>query len=639
MFPVNDMRIRQGKIVTVTLAALMLSASAATVLAQPYVYALAAERRADVGRQRLLVLDTATNTFVAGVRLGRTQPVMAPRFLAIAPDGARIYAVNSQDYTVSVVAIPSNTVVDTWDANVVGPNALAVAVSPDSRRVYVAGAEQRTPTEPLQAVLQVIDVASRQRVASTALGVTSAMGIAVAANGQRVYVLTSGTSDALAVVDTATARVVATVPLHGRRASYQPAISPDGRFVYVTRAGNNGSPDAVQVIDTGTNTIVATTDVGAGACDVSVSPDGAVVYVPQRWEDAVRLHPVSHANEGSFAAAYARHAAFTPDSMRAYLAGGWDGERIYAVDTATHTVAAVVPVPVDVDAGGNVYGGVAAVVASPPVVAPPGSSPTALRASIAGRRVTLAWTAPTSQAAASYVVEGGVSRGQTLASLPTGSPATTFSFDAPSGSYFVRVHAITASGRSAPSNEIRVDVDLPRPPSAPTGLLGLANGDGLVLSWSNTSSGGEATSLLLDVSGAIVTTLALPVSETFSYSGVPPGTYTMSLRAANGTGVSAAAAPVTLVFPGACAGPPHAPTNLAVTLHASVVSLAWSPPAAGPAVTGYVLRSSGTFNGALPMAARTFTGTVPSGTYQLTVAAVNPCGTGPETAVHTLTVP
>ena len=104
---------------------------------------------------------------------------------------------------------------------------------------------------------------------------------------------------------------------------------------------------------------------------------------------------------------------------------------------------------------------------------------------------------------------GGREPGQVLASLPTGSPATTFSFDVPTGVYYVRVHALSASGRSFASNEIRISVNMPQLPSSPADLLGLANGSNLLLSWRTTYAGGPPASHVLDVSGAA--TLSVPV--------------------------------------------------------------------------------------------------------------------------------
>jgi len=279
-------------------------------------------------------------------------------------------------------------------------------------------------------------------------------------------------------------------------------------------------------------------------------------------------------------------------------------------------------------------------VATPPPFVPPGSTPTGLHApSIVGNRVTLAWTAPTSVSPTSYVVEGGVSRGQVLASIPTGSPATTYSFDVPTGVYYVRVHALSASGRSFASNENRISVNMPQVPSSPADLLGLANGSNLLLSWRTTYAGGPPASHVLDVSGAATLSVPIPAGETFSYAGVPGGTYTFTVRAVNITGVSAPSAPLTLTFPNVCSGPPQEPVNFTVSRAGSQLTVSWDPPGTGPAVSSYVLSVTGALNLELPVAGRTISGSVAPGTYHLSVRAVNPCGSGVQTVPQSVTVP
>ncbi len=215
----------------------------------------------------------------------------------------------------------------------------------------------------------------------------------------------------------------------------------------------------------------------------------------------------------------------------------------------------------------------------------------------------------------------------------------SYTFDAPTGAFYVRVHALTATGRSAASNEIRIFVNLPQVPSAPTGLLGLANGSNLALSWKTTSAGGPPTSHVLDVSGALTLSVPLPLGETFSFAGVPPGTYTLAVRAVNLTGASPPSSSVTLAFPSACPDPPQEPANFAVSRAGSQLSVSWDPPGAGPAVASYVLRVTGALNLTLPMAGRTISGVVPPGTYNLSVLAMNPCGSGIETVPQSVTVP
>ena len=131
--------------------------------------------------------------------------------------------------------------------------------------------------------------------------------------------------------------------------------------------------------------------------------------------------------------------------------------------------------------------------------------------SVAGNSVTLEWTAGAGlDPALGYVVEGGLTPGSVLGSIPTGATSTVFTFSAPTGAFYLRVRAVAGSTRSAASNEIRVFVNVPAPPEAPANLSGTATGNALQLSWTNNASGGAATAIVLNVTGAL--TLSMPLA-------------------------------------------------------------------------------------------------------------------------------
>ena len=267
-----------------------------------------------------------------------------------------------------------------------------------------------------------------------------------------------------------------------------------------------------------------------------------------------------------------------------------------------------------------------------------GTRPIALTvAAITGHTVTLRWQWP-GPAPDRYVLKGGLAQGHTLASLPISSQAPEFTFDAPTGTFFVRIAGVRDGTELPASDDVRIVVEVPEAPSAPAMLLGLANGSGLSLSWSNTADGGAATGLMLDVSGAIETSLSLAVSDQFSFSGVPPGTYTFRLRATNGAGSSAASNAVTLSFPGGCQAP-AAPRNLEAYVVGQMVTIRWETPAAGAAATDYVLSVEGAASLRLPVSGRTLSSPAPPGRYVFTVAARNACGTSQSTAAVSVTVP
>src|SRR5262249_25544096 len=91
--------------------------------AKPFAYVT------NFGSNTVLVIDTATNTVVATVPVGRF-----PRGVAITPDGTHAYVANEFSFTVSVIDTATNTVVATVP---VGINPVGVAITPDGTHAYV----------------------------------------------------------------------------------------------------------------------------------------------------------------------------------------------------------------------------------------------------------------------------------------------------------------------------------------------------------------------------------------------------------------------------------------------------------------------------------------------------------------------
>jgi hypothetical protein len=274
--------------------------------------------------------------------------------------------------------------------------------------------------------------------------------------------------------------------------------------------------------------------------------------------------------------------------------------------------------------------------------------PTGLFASsIVGTLVTLRFTPPASSLPPTgYVLKGGSTPGEVLASMPTGSTAPIFTFTAPIGTFFVRMHTLAGTEESAASNEIQIIVRQPVAPSPPADLLGLVNGSSLSLAWRNTFEGGEPHGLVLDVTGSAVTSMPLGLTDTFNFAAVPPGTYTFTVRAVNtqlGLGARSIfglpSNPVTLTFPGPCSGPPNTPSNFVAYKEGTTIFVLWDPATSGPAPTGFILNVAGSFVGSFPTTTRSMQGTVGAGSYDLSVVATNPCGASAATTVQTVVIP
>ena len=182
-----------------------------------------------------------------------------------------------------------------------------------------------------------------------------------------------------------------------------------------------------------------------------------------------------------------------------------------------------------------------------------------------------------------YVLEGGIHPNEVLASIPTGSPFPIYTFTAPTGAFYVRMHTLSGANRSSASNEIRIFVNVPAPPSAPANFTGMRNGSSVLLSWRNTFGGGAPGAVVLDVTGSATTTIPLGLTDAFAFDGVPPGTYTLRLRAMNAAGASGPTSPITLTFPGGCSGAPSPPSNFLAYRVGNAVFVVWDPPATGAA--------------------------------------------------------
>jgi len=259
---------------------------------------------------------------------------------------------------------------------------------------------------------------------------------------------------------------------------------------------------------------------------------------------------------------------------------------------------------------------------------------------IAGTLVTLRWTIPSGGLAPTgFVLEGGLDPGQVLASVPTGSTDPTVTFTAPIGTFFVRIHALSGTTRSAASNEIQIHVGVAALPAAPAQLLGMVNGSTLALAWVNTYAGGAPTSLVLDVTGTAAGSIPMSLTEVASFAGVPAGTYTVSLRARNAAGIGPPSNPVTVSLPAPCSGPPLVPTRFFAYRVGSTIHVDWAPATSGPAPTGYLLHVTGAFAGDFFTTSRALSGAVGPGSYTLSVSAANACGSSASAPPRTVVVP
>jgi YVTN family beta-propeller protein len=267
------------------------------------------------------VIDTATNTIVATVRVGSY-----PVGVAVNAAGTRVYIVNVDDASVSVIDAMTNTVIATVP---VPPNPSGIAVHPTGNWVYVGSVKGNT--------VSVISAATNTVVATVPLG-SSAMGVAVDPAGARVYV--SGPyANGVWVIDTATNTVIAMVPAVPFAGGI--AVNSDGTLLYVTNIDAN----SFSVIDVRTSSVIAVVPVGAAPVGIAINGTGTRIYVTNADAntvsviDAVARSVVTTIPVG----AYPVGVAVNPADTRVYVANA-DSNTVSVIDSGTDAIIATVRV-------------------------------------------------------------------------------------------------------------------------------------------------------------------------------------------------------------------------------------------------------------------------------------------------------
>ncbi|MFZ1934120.1 MAG: hypothetical protein WCB27_13070 [Thermoguttaceae bacterium] len=164
-------------------------------------------------------------------------------------------------------------------AKFLGPD--AIVASKDGKTLYVTCKDSNE--------LVAVDVGGRKVVCKTALP-AEPTGIALNPEGNRLYVTCSGGAAALCVVETASCRVVATMP--AGIMAIAPVVTPDGKRLYVCNRFEN----KITAIDLGSGKPVASAPAPREPYSAAVTPDGKSLF-------AADLIPHDPADSGDVAAA------------------------------------------------------------------------------------------------------------------------------------------------------------------------------------------------------------------------------------------------------------------------------------------------------------------------------------------------
>jgi YVTN family beta-propeller protein len=183
----------------------------------------------------------------------------------------------------------------------------------------------------------VVDTATNAVVATVPLG-GSPGGIVSSPDGNIFVTIRRRLADDtgfIAILDPASHKVVARMPV----AEIGPediVITPDGARAYAT------GDDKVFVVDTAAKTVIATVPVGRQASGIAMSPDGKHVYVANFADSTVSVVATATNAVVATIRTPASRIAVAPDGKHAYVTD--DFPTVGVLDTATNTISATIVV-------------------------------------------------------------------------------------------------------------------------------------------------------------------------------------------------------------------------------------------------------------------------------------------------------
>jgi YVTN family beta-propeller protein len=191
--------------------------------------------------------------------------------------------------------------------------------------------------------MQIKQQVTRQ-VKRAMLAAIAAIGIAIPATTAHAQVtayavIPSWTQSKVLVKDAHTGAAIASIPMTGE--PYDAAITPDGRYAYVTLRASH----RVAVIELGTMQEVTTIAVGLEPRGVAITPDGMRAYVTEASSNSVSvIDVINNIVVGAIPVGLMPWGiAITPNGDRVYVVNR-TSSTVSAIDVATQTVIDVMSV-------------------------------------------------------------------------------------------------------------------------------------------------------------------------------------------------------------------------------------------------------------------------------------------------------
>ncbi|HEX6187372.1 MAG TPA: DNRLRE domain-containing protein [Pyrinomonadaceae bacterium] len=195
-----------------------------------------------------------------------------------------------------------------------------------------------------EGAVAVIDTSTNTVVATIPVGLAP-YSVTLNPTGTRAYVA-NAYGGSVSVIDTATNTVITTIPV-GNGSTVM--LNSTGTRAYVA----NNYSNSISVIDTGMNTVVATIGTGGSLTGLVLNPSGTRAYVSnvgnsidgsgvESWHGSFSVIDTATNAIIATVAVPVRNIVFNPSGTRAY--GLNSKSTVAVIDTATNTVIATIPV-------------------------------------------------------------------------------------------------------------------------------------------------------------------------------------------------------------------------------------------------------------------------------------------------------
>ena len=279
------------------------------------------------GSNSVSIIDTGTNMITTNITVGGL-----PVGSAITPDGKTLLVTNSHDSTVSVISISTGSVVATIN---VGPNPRGLGVTPDGGEAYVGNCGDGT--------VSIINVASQQVSATVNIGgFPELIAFVPVTSGYQAEVMnSSGVAGYLPTINVSTHQVSKGYPLAGEIFYPQGmAIAPGSSTVYITDEYNYAA------VISGTAGRLQKALLAAGFLESTklaqpaITPDGRFLYVPYYYNESTgtigNQVAMIDLRTGRLNASQ-----ITVGNFPYWLASSPNGTRLYVANAGDNTVSVV----------------------------------------------------------------------------------------------------------------------------------------------------------------------------------------------------------------------------------------------------------------------------------------------------------